>query len=234
MMPSHSCCTSSHSVSIASQRLLEEFDLEALQLVVGVDEIERRIGAFHGDPDHRLRLRGSLPGLERQTRLTRASPLRGWPAFDRRGEHLYAWTGLTAGNAHMTAQRGAGVAAVDDEVVALGLAGDRSTMACREQFVASEARKRRAQIGGVLLAEAHVERAGAGEPHAVAAFAEIMGHRRDEAEPAAGLLHAHIAGRAAGAVVEVLERVARRQPRPHQRQRQILVDARRRRSRRAA
>ena len=55
-------------------------------------------------------------------------------------------------------------------------------------------------------------------------FAEIMGHRRDEAEPAAGLLDAHIARRAAGAVVDVLERVALGEPRAHHRQRQILVE----------
>jgi hypothetical protein len=32
----------------------------------------------------------------------------------------------------------------------------------------SERAQRRAQVGGVLLAEAHVERAGAGDAHAVA------------------------------------------------------------------
>ncbi len=34
--------------------------------------------------------------------------------------------------------------------------------------------QRRAQIGDVFLAQAHVKLAGAGQPHAVAAFAEIM------------------------------------------------------------
>ena len=81
-------------------------------------------------------------------------------------------------------------------------------MAASSSSSSSEARKRRAQVGGILLAEAHVERAGAGQPHAVAAFAEIMGERRDEAEPAAGLRDPHIARRAAGLVGDVLEREA--------------------------
>ena len=61
--------------------------------------------------------------------------------------------------------------------------------------------------------------------HAVAAFAEIVRHRRDEAEPPAGLLDPHIAGRAAGPVGDVVEREALEQPRATQRQRQILVGA---------
>ena len=55
-------------------------------------------------------------------------------------------------------------------------------------------------------------------------FAEIMRQRRDEAEPPAGLLDAHIARRAAGAVVDVFEREALGEPRAHHRQRQILIE----------
>ena len=92
------------------------------------------------------------------------------------------------------------VAAVDDEIVALGLARDRLADRRLERLVALRLAQRRAQIGGVLLAEAHIERAGAGQPDAVAALAEIMGQRRDEAEPPAGLAHrAHSApGRRCG------------------------------------
>ena len=82
---------------------------------------------------------------------------------------------------------GRAVRAVDDEVVALRLARDRLVDRGLKQIVALGGAERRAQVGGVLLAEAHVERAGAGDAHAVAAFAEIVGQRRDEAEPAAGL-----------------------------------------------
>ena len=88
----------------------------------------------------------------------------------------------------------------------LGLRAIASSMAAFEKIVALGGPQGRAQVGGILLAQAHVERAGAGEPHAVAALAEIMGERRDEAEPAAGLLHPHIARRAAGLVGNVLQR----------------------------
>src|SRR3546814_17442137 len=97
-----------------------------------------------------------------------------------------------AGDAHVAGDRRLLAAAVDDEVVALGLAADRLEDRGVEQLVALALAQRRAQVGGVLLAQAHVERAGAGQPHAVAAFTEVMGHRRDEAEAPAGLLHARI------------------------------------------
>ena len=71
----------------------------------------------------------------------------------------------------------------------LGLRAIASSMAAISEFVALRRAQRRAQIGGVLLAEAHIERAGAGDPHAIAALAEIVGQRRDEAEPPAGLAH---------------------------------------------
>src|SRR6185437_10703848 len=86
--------------------------------------------------------------------------------------------------------------------------------------------ERRAQIGGVLLAQAHEERAGAGQPHAVAALAEIVGQRRDHAEPAAGLAHRIVARRAARPIVALVERPAPLQIGPDQRQRQILLEPR--------
>src|SRR5262249_46760933 len=115
---------------------------------------------------------------------------------------------LSARHAHMARERRAAVAAVDDEIVAPGLARDRLVDRGVEQIVAFRSAQRRAQICGVLLSEAHVQRARAGDADAVAGLAEIMGERRDEAEPAAGLLDAHVARRAARAIVDVLERVA--------------------------
>ena len=120
--------------------------------------------------------------------------------------------------------RRAVVAAVDDEIVALRLAGDRLADRRLDRLVAFGLAQRRAQIGRVLLAEAHIQRAGAGQPHPVAAFAEIMGQRRDEAEPPSGLAHRHIARRPAGAVIGLVERPAPLQPGAHQRQRQVLVE----------
>src|SRR3982750_699018 len=80
------------------------------------------------------------------------------------------------------------VAAVDDEIMTLGLAQDRLVDGAVEQLVAFGGAQRRPPGGGVPPAEAHVKRAGAGDAHAVAAFAEVVGHRRDETEPPAGFL----------------------------------------------
>src|SRR6266540_1546518 len=79
------------------------------------------------------------------------------------------------------------MAAVDDEIVALGLARDRLRDGRIEQIVAFGGAQRGAQISGVFLTEAHVKRTGAGHPHPIAGFAEIVSERRDETEPAAGL-----------------------------------------------
>src|SRR5688572_4408845 len=131
-----------------------------------------------------------------------------------------------AGHAHMPGDRGPGVAAVDDEVVPLGLARDRLAYGGDQRLIALALAQRRAQVGRVLLAQAHIEGAGAGEAHAVAGFAEIVRERCDEAEPPAGLAHAHITGGAASAIVDLLEGPALREPGPEQRQRQILVEPR--------
>src|SRR6478609_7608650 len=90
-------------------------------------------------------------------------------------------------HAHMAPDGRAGMPSVDDEVMALRLARDRLVHGTVEQGIVAGGAHGGAQIGGVLLAKAHVESAGAGQAHPVAAFAEIMGHRRDEAEQPAGL-----------------------------------------------
>ena len=69
-----------------------------------------------------------------------------------------------------------------------------------------------------------MKRPGAGDADPVAGLAEVMGHRRDEAEPAAGFRHVGIARRAARAVGKVGEGVAGREAGADQRQRQILID----------
>ncbi len=74
------------------------------------------------------------------------------------------------------------------------------------------------------MAEAGVQRAGTGDPDPVAGLAEIMGHRRDEAELAAGLADANVARGAAGIVVEVGQGVLLGEAGANQRQRHILVD----------
>src|ERR671935_1317453 len=86
---------------------------------------------------------------------------------------------LSAGYAHVAGECRPLVAAVDDEIVALGLARDRLRDGCIEEIVAFRGAQRGAQIGGVFLTETHVERARASHPHAIAGFAEIVGERRD-------------------------------------------------------
>ena len=125
----------------------------------------------------------------------------------------------------MPADARAVVPAIDDEVVAFRLQADGAVDRRGQQIVVGGSPQRLAQIGGILVAEAGVQRAGAGDADPVACFAEVVGHRRDEAELAAGLGDADIAGRAAGVVGEVGQRELLGEPRAQQRQRHILVDA---------
>ena len=61
----------------------------------------------------------------------------------------------------MAGQRRALVAPVDDEIVALGLARDCFFDRGFEQAVSLRSPQRGAQVSGVFLAEAHIERARA-------------------------------------------------------------------------
>src|SRR4051812_1846177 len=130
---------------------------------------------------------------------------RGGASFDTEnwGHFSVSNDALAPGHAHVAADRRPAVAPVDDEIMSLRLAGDgvldRPVQKRRVPFAQG-----RAEIGHVLLAEAHEELPGAGQPDPVAAFAEIMAQGRDEAEAAAGLPHPDVAGRASGAVVQVL------------------------------
>src|SRR5215467_1367475 len=131
---------------------------------------------------------------------------------------------LAPGDAHMARQRRALVAAVDHEVMAFGLAGDRLIDGVVEQVVALRGTQHAAQVGSVFLAEAHEQRARAGDAHAVAGFAEIVRQGRDEAEPPSGLGDPHIAGWTAGSIVDLVESEPLGKPRPHDRERQILIE----------
>src|ERR1700761_1003680 len=97
------------------------------------------------------------------------------------------------------------MAPVDNEIVAFGFARNRLVDGGQERSIALGGAQRLTQVGGVLLAEAPVECTGAGEAHAIAGFAEIIGQRRNEPEPAAGLGDASVARRAAAAVIKVFE-----------------------------
>src|SRR5882757_2880986 len=102
-------------------------------------------------------------------RLARAE-VTGTP-LESRGGHdsaLKCREDSAAGHAHVARHRRALGAAVDDEVVALRLAQDRGVDRGVDEIVALGGAQRRAQVGGVFLPEAHIKRAGAGEPHAIA------------------------------------------------------------------
>lgn len=96
-----------------------------------------------------------------------------------------------------------------------------------EQPVVFRCTQRRAQIGAVVLAKAHIKHAGTGDAHTVAAFAEIMRQRRDEPEPPARFGDAYIACRAAGAIITIFQLVAACEVRADKRKRQVLIHARR-------
>ena len=107
--------------------------------------------------------------------------------FTRERALILALSALAAGHRHMPRHRRAGLA-VDDEIMAFRLARDRlQRWPHPAPVIALAGAQRRAQIGGIVLAQAHIQRAGAGQPHAVAALAEIMRQRRDEADALPGL-----------------------------------------------
>ena len=117
------------------------------------------------------------------------------------------------------------VVSVDDEVMTLGLAADGLVYRLREQGVVVGGPQRKAQIGRIVLAEAHVEHARAGQPDAIAALAEIMRHRRDEAEAAAGFGNIDIAGGTAGTRIAVGQCPALFEIAANGVERQVVVEA---------
>src|SRR6266516_2441560 len=80
---------------------------------------------------------------------------------------------LSPRHAHVPGQRRAAMAAIDDEIVPLGLARNGFVDGRVKRLVALGSPQRRAEIGRILLPEAHVERARAGDPDPVAGLAEI-------------------------------------------------------------
>src|SRR5215831_15749928 len=124
---------------------------------------------------------------------------------------------LSARHAHMAGDGRTLVAAIDDEVVPLGLAADRLVNRSHEQVVGLRRTQWFAQIGRVFLAETHIKRAGAGHPYAIAGFAEIMRQRSNETEAAAGFRNTHVACRTASPIIDLLEPIALGKPRAHDR-----------------
>src|SRR5580704_18248620 len=123
----------------------------------------------------------------------------------------------------MTRNRGLCVVTIDDEIMALRLAGDGGVESLVQKLVAGRRAQRRPQISRVLLAKAHVKRSGAGHAHAIAAFAKIMGKRGDEAQTAPGFRDVHITGGAACPVAGFAKSEALLEPLLDEVQRQKLI-----------
>ena len=124
---------------------------------------------------------------------------------------------LTAGHAHVAGQCRPVVPAINHEIMSFRFARDCLVNCGMQKLVAFRSAQRIAEIGGVILAEAHVQRAGAGNAHAITRFTEVMGKWRNKAQPPAGFLYTYIAGRPSRTIVDVLERKSLRQSRPHDR-----------------
>src|SRR5882724_2012412 len=73
-----------------------------------------------------------------------------------------------AGDAHMAADARAVVPAIDDEVMALRFQADGAVDRRAEKAVVGGGPQRFAQVGGILVAEAGMQRAGTGDPHPIA------------------------------------------------------------------
>src|SRR5690625_3129312 len=106
----------------------------------------------------------------------------------------------------------------------LGLARDRLADRLFERLIIFGCTHHLAQIRIIILAEAHIKLPRAGQAHAIAALAKIMGERRDEADPLPGFLDTDIARRAARALLRVGQGPALLQPRTHILQRPELVE----------
>ena len=111
---------------------------------------------------------------------------------------------LSAGHAHVAHYSGDTTGPVNDEIMAFGFAGDRLTDRRIEKTVPLRGAERGAQVGRVFVPQTHVKRAGTGHPHAVAALAEIMGQRGDEANQSAGLPDPQIPRGSSAAMVGLL------------------------------
>src|ERR1700736_6059461 len=80
--------------------------------------------------------------------------------------HVLGRIGLTTGHAHVTRQCGPSMPSVDDEIMTLRLASDGFLDGSMQELVPSRCAQRSAQVRRILLTQAHVERACAGDAHA--------------------------------------------------------------------
>ena len=113
----------------------------------------------------------------------------------------------------------------DDEVVSFRLARNGFDDCLVQEPPGGVLAQGRAQIGEILLPETQEQFARAGDSHAVAALAEIVGEGGDESEPPAGLGHLDISRRPGGFVGEFLKMPALLQTLFHEGEGQVIFDA---------
>src|SRR3546814_3559598 len=85
--------------------------------------------------------------------------------------------------------------------MSLGLDRHRPVKRCVQQVVVIIPPHQFPQIDLVILAKAEIELSGGGQPHAIAALAEVARQRSDKTQPSTGFLDFPITRRAAGAMV---------------------------------
>src|SRR5271166_4451036 len=100
--------------------------------------------------------------------------------------------------------------------MATGLARDRRVDGIIEFSITDTSTKQRPEVCLVVMTKTHVQRPCAGEGDAIAAFAEVVCHGRDEAEAVTGLSHPKVACGAAGAVIGLLKRPGATQAASHE------------------
>ena len=104
---------------------------------------------------------------------------------------------LTASHIHVSCHGAAQARAIDHKIMAPRLASDRLPQCLMKKFVAFGSAQRPAKVMGVLLPEAHIQRARARHSDTIARLAEVVAEWGDEADSTACLLHANITSRAA-------------------------------------
>src|SRR5262245_61708626 len=90
------------------------------------------------------------------------------------GEPRDLSSGLAAGHAHMARKRRALVPPIDHEIMSLGFARDCLINRSIQEFIVFRSPQRTTKVSGIILTQAHVERAGTGNTDTVARFTEIM------------------------------------------------------------
>ena len=96
--------------------------------------------------------------------------------------------------------------AFDYKIMAFGFASNGLINGLVKQLIALRIAQWLAQVRSIVLPKAHIQGAGTGNPHTVAAFAKIMGQWRDETHATTGFLNLNITGGAAGFVSNVGQR----------------------------